>query len=78
MDELSLSICWTELPYHICLLDLRLLEKTARWPRPKALANVPPGTWITHGIHARKKRHTKYYKGKTFSFVLSRRFRTLN
>ena len=60
MDELSLSICWTELPYHICLPDSSLLEKTAKQPRPKALANVSSSTWITHGIHISRTRHTKY------------------
>ena len=53
------------------------LEKTARRPSPKALANVPHSTWITHAIHISRTRHTKYYKGKTSSFLLRIQFRTL-
>ena len=39
---------------------------------------IPRSTWITHGIHISRTRHTKYYEGKTFSFVLRVRFTTLN
>ena len=46
MDESSVSICWTELPHHICLPNSTLLEKTARWPRPTFL--LAPGLHMAY------------------------------
>ena len=61
--------------YRIQVHNGKQLDSLGQRPWPVC---VPRSTWITHGIHIRRTRHTKYYKGKTFSFVLRVRFRTLN
>ena len=44
----------------------------------KQLDGLGQRSWITHAIHVSRTRHTKYYKGKTFIFLLRIWFRTLN